>query len=357
MSLNGYTGPGTDTLAGMNRADFEGVRVLVTGATGFTGKALTRRLAELGAIVHAVARPESDRSALKHLPIQWSIGQIFDPDVVKQATEGVAYIFHMATTYRHAAASDELNHQVHVTSTELLAKAVTGRPEFRRFVHVSTIGVHGHIEHPPGNEDSPFGADDIYQRTKAEAELWIRDYAKQSGLPLTVLRPCGLYGPEEERFLKFFKMATHRVMFALGKKGCELHLVHVDDFVGMALRAAVHPAALNEVFICGSPTSISLEDFAALIAKELGHKLTFIRLPALPVYALGYLCELVFKPFGIDPPLHRRRVSFYMKHRSFDTSKIRNRLGYVCAFPDEVGIPLTTRWYVDHGWLKTGRNR
>ena len=337
----------------MNDSSFKGVRVLITGATGFTGKALTRRLCELGAVVHAIVRPESDRSSLKELPVRWFVGQVFDPDVVRQATEGVDYIFHMATTYRHAAASEELNRLVHITSTRLLAEAVTGRAGFKRFVHVSTIGVHGHIEHPPGNEDSPFQAGDIYQHTKAEGELWIRDYAAKTGLPLTVLRPCGLYGPEEERFLKFFKMAAHRIMFALGRKGGGVHLVHVDDFVGMALAAATHPAALNQAFICGSPKSISLEDFAALIGKELGHKVSVIRLPAWPLYALGYVCELICQPFGIDPPLHRRRVAFYTKNRSFDTSKIRNVTGYVCVYPDDIGVPKTARWYVDHGWMKS----
>jgi dihydroflavonol-4-reductase len=336
----------------MNQFSYKDVRVLVTGATGFTGTALTRKLVERGAIVHAIARPESNLGDLKDLPIRWSIGQIYDPDTVKHATDGVEYIFHMATTYRHAGASSDENNLVHIKGTQLLAEAVTGRPGFKRFVHVSTIGVHGHIEHGAANEDAPFQPDDIYQRTKAEAELWIRNYAKEHGLPLTVLRPCALYGPGEKRFLKFFKMANRRLVILLGKPGHGIHLIHVDDFVGMALLAAQHPGGLNNIFICGSPENISLEKMAALIAREFGHSVTVIRLPAFPLYFAGFICEMICKPFGIDPPLHRRRIGFFTKTRNFDTSRVYGKLGYTCMHPDDSGVPELARWYVDHGWIK-----
>ncbi len=337
----------------MELPSFKGVRVLVTGATGFTGVHLCRALASEGAEVVAIARPESDRSPLDGVPVRWVTGQIYDAEAVRTATEGVAYVFHMATTYRHAGLTMETNRLVHITGTQLLAHAVTGQPDFKRFVHVSTIGVHGHI--PLGikaDENAPLQPEDEYQVTKNEAELWIRDYAKSSGLPLTVLRPCALYGPGEKRFLKFFKMANKRVLPLLGPRGYGIHLVHVDDFVGMAMLAARHPDALGEAFICGSPEPIALEDMSRIIAREYGHPITVFRLPAWPVYEAGRACEWICKPFGIDPPLHRRRVAFFTKNRSFDTSKIYTRLGYTCKVPDNVGIPQMARWYADHGWIR-----
>lgn len=337
----------------METPSYKGFRVLVTGATGFTGVHLCRELVAQGAEVVAIARPESDRSPLAGLPIRWVTGQIYDEAAVRDATEGVHVIFHMATTYRHAGLTLEVNRKVHITGTQLLARAVVGRPDFTRFVHVSTIGVHGHI--PLGvkaDENAPLQPEDEYQVTKNEAELWIRDFAKASGLPLTVLRPCALYGPGEKRFLKFFRMANKRILPLLGPRGYGIHLVHVDDFVGMALLAAQHPAALHEAFICGSPEPISLEDMSRMIAKEYGHPITVFRLPAWPVYEAGRVCEWLCKPFGIDPPLHRRRVAFFTKNRSFDTSKVYTRLGYTCKVPDAVGIPQMARWYADHGWIK-----
>lgn len=336
--------------------DYSGECVLVTGATGFTGVSLCRALVNQGARVRAIARPESDRSALADLPIEWVIGQVYDPDVVNAATRDVAYIFHMATTFRHAGLSMDINRKVHLDATELLARAVTDRPDFKRFVHVSTIGVHGHI--PLGvkaDEEAPFQPEDEYQVTKTDAEIWIRKFAASSGLPLTVLRPCALYGPGEKRFLKFFRLANRRHLVLLGPKNYGLHMVHVDDFVGMALLAARHPKAINEVFICGSPEPISLEKMAAMIAGAYGHSISTYRVSARPLYEAGRICEWICKPFGIDPPLHRRRVAFFTKNRSFNTNKVYQTLGYTCQVPDEVGIPQLARWYADNGWIKPNR--
>jgi nucleoside-diphosphate-sugar epimerase len=335
---------------------YAGKLVLVTGATGFTGVSLCRALISEGARVRAIARPESDRSALADLPIEWVIGQVYDPEVVETATRHVDFIFHMATTFRRAGLSMDINRMVHLDATQLLARAVAGRPNFSRFIHVSTIGVHGHI--PLGvkaDEQAPFQPEDEYQVTKTDAENWIRDFASSSGLPLTVLRPCALYGPGEKRFLKFFRLANRRHLILLGPKNYGVHMVHVDDFVGMALLAARHPKAINEVFICGSPEPISLEQMATLIARTFGHPISIYRVSARPLYEAGRICEWICKPFGITPPLHRRRVAFFTKNRSFNTNKVYQTLGYTCRVPDEVGIPQLARWYADHGWIKTNR--
>lgn len=66
---------------------------------------------------------------------------------------------------------------------------------FKRFVHVSSVGVHGHVERPPASETAPFAAGDVYQATKLEGEQWLAAYAKETGLPAVVVRPAAIYGP------------------------------------------------------------------------------------------------------------------------------------------------------------------
>lgn len=336
---------------------WKGVRVLVTGSTGFAGSALLRRLHEAGAALTAIARPMSPRQHLDDLRVHWVLGEIYDPNVVAEACRDVDYIFHLASVYRKTVSSDELNHKVHIVGSQLLAQAALGCPQLKRFVFVSTVGVHGHIEQSPANEDYRLNPGDVYQRTKAEAELWFRAFAREHGLPFTVIRPVALYGPHETRLLKLFRLASYPVVPLLGRHDSQYHLIHIDDFISLLLLAARHPAGLNEIFIAGNPSSISLDNIIRQIAQEIGNHPRIIRLPAAPVYYLAAFIEWLYRDIlKKEPPLHRRRVAFFTKDRSFDTRRIREKLGFQCRYTNEEGLRQTTRWYLDNGWLKKKRN-
>ncbi len=326
-------------------------RILITGATGFTGAVLTRKLAGCGATIHAIARSSSNIEPLKDLDIRWFRGEVYDPATVKAAMEGVSYVFHLAAAYREAKAGEEMNRKVHVESTKLLAETARTNSSFKRFVQVSTVGVHGHIENPPADENYAFNPGDIYQKTKAEAELWLRDFAMKNGLPFTVIRPAAIYGPGDKRLFKVFKMATWPVFPILGSGKCLYHLIHVEDLTDAMMLAATHPAANNETFICGNPDPITLEDMGRTIASELGRNLKVVRIPAWPFFLLGAACEAICKPFGIEPPIYRRRVAFFTKDRAFNTRKLHEKLGYSCKYSNKEGLIRTARWYIDNGWL------
>lgn len=328
-----------------------GTRVLVTGATGFAGQALTRRLASRGVRVRAIARGSSRLDPLADLPVEWVRGEVWDPAIAAPALSDVQYVFHVAAAYRQAGVSDDVYARVHVQSTQQLVQAASREAGFRRFVHVSTIGVHGHIDHPPADERAPFVPGDLYQSTKAEAEQWIAGHAPGMGVAYTIVRPCAIYGPGDTRLLKVFKMASHGVFLALGTGRTLYHLIHVDDLAAILDRAACHPAAAGEAFIAGADAPIRMDDMARTIGRTLGRHVRVIRFPASPVFLLAAACEAACRPFGLEPPLHRRRVAFYTKDRAFDTSKLRNRLGYRNAIANEAGLAATARWYRERGWI------
>ena len=328
-----------------------GTKVLVTGATGFTGAVLVRKLCAMGLAVRAIARSSLNMDPLKDLNIEWFRGDVFDPSVIGPAADGVSYIFHLAAAYREAGLADGVYRNVHVASTKLLAEAAARNAGFVRFVHVSTVGVHGHIEHPPANEEYPFHPGDVYQETKAEAELWFRDFAREHRLPYVVIRPAAIYGPGDRRLLKIFRMATKPLFILLGHGKCLYHLIHVEDLTNVMILAATHPAAAGEVFICGNPEAVTLEQIGTIVAGAMGRTIRTVRLPAWPFLIAGDLCEALCRPFGISPPIYRRRVAFFTKDRSFDTRKMRERLGYQVKFSNEEGLIQTAGWYKEHGWL------
>ncbi len=329
-----------------------GTKVLVTGATGFTGSVLVKRLVEMGLSVRAVARSTSNTTQFKDLPIDWVKGDVYDPEIVKSAMKDIEYVFHVAAAFREAKIKDEDYHNVHVASTKLLAAEALKNPNFKRFVHVSTMGVHGHIDEPPADENYRYAPGDIYQDTKLEAELWIRVFAKETGLPISVIRPAAIMGPGDKRLLKVFKMAGKPIFPLLGFGKCLYHLIHVEDLATGIILCATHPAALNDVFICGNSEPIKLVDMGKIVANILGNKFTIIRMPVTPFFIAGAICEIICKPFGIEPPIYRRRVAFYTKDRAFNTTKIREKLGFKPAYENRAGIEATAHWYIKNGWLK-----
>jgi len=226
-----------------------------------------------------------------------------------------------------------------------------GCPNFKRYIHVSTIGVHGHIDNPPASEKYRFAPGDGYQRTKLQAEEWLIKYAEKNTLPYTIIRPAAIYGPGDKRLLKLFKMALKPFFILLGKGKCMYHLVHVDDLTNAIIIAATHSDALSEVFIIGANEPIAVADIAHIVAEHLNKTFRVIRLPIGPFFLAAEICEAICKPFNIEPPIYRRRVAFYSNDRHFDTSKMRNVLGFISQHNNREGIIETVNWYVQKGWM------
>ncbi len=337
----------------MNNNPIEpGTTVLVTGATGFTGAVLVEKLLKAELKVRALARQSSNIEPFEGLDIQWFRGEVYDEQIIRQAMEDVSYVFHVAAAFRDAKSTEQDYRNVHLVSTQLIVKEAVKNPDFKRLIHVSTMGVHGHIENPPGDENSPFSPGDDYQITKAEADKWLTEFSSTSSFPYTIIRPCAIYGPGEKRLLKLFKMATKTYFPILGSGKCWYHLVHVEDLANAMIVAATEEKALGEAFIIGSKEPIKLEDMAAIIAKEYGRKIQVFRAPIWPFFLIADICELVCKPFKIEPPIYRRRVAFYSKDRNFSTEKMQEVLGYTPLWGNEEGIVQSARWYLDKKWLK-----
>jgi nucleoside-diphosphate-sugar epimerase len=330
------------------------VTVLVTGATGFTGGHLAAALARRGVGVRVLVRPRSlarftggDAAAAGAVAVE---GDLADPAALARACAGVEVVYHIAATYREAGQPDAAYRVVNVEGTRRLLDAALAAG-VRRVVHCSTGGVHGHIAHPPATEDAPFNPGDIYQVTKLEAEQLARQFGDEHGLDVVVVRPIGIHGPGDTRFLKMFRGLARGRFPMLGSGRAYYHLTYIDDLVeGFRLCGEV-PAAAGRTYILAGERYTTLKDLVALVAEELGVRPPWIRLPVWPVWLAGLACELVCVPLRIEPPLYRRRVDFYTKSRAFDITRARTELGYQPRVDLREGIRRTIAWYRAQGWL------
>jgi nucleoside-diphosphate-sugar epimerase len=269
---------------------------------------------------------------------------------VRRAAEGVSVVYHIAASYREAGQRDAAYREVNVQGTRNVLDGAT-RAGARRVVHCSTGGVHGHVEHPPANEDAPFNPGDIYQETKLEAEQVARDVGRTGALEVVIARPIGIYGPGDTRFLKMFRGLARGRFPLLGSGEVFYHLTFIDDLVeGFRLCGEV-PGAAGRTYLLAGPRYTTLNELVAMIAAELGVRTPRFHLPVWPFWVAGLLCEAVCVPLGVEPPLYRRRVDFYTKSRAFDTSRARAELGFAPRVDLEEGIARTAAWYREQGML------
>ncbi|MBA3658656.1 MAG: NAD-dependent epimerase/dehydratase family protein [Gemmatimonadales bacterium] len=325
---------------------------LVTGATGFTGSRLVHALVADGQSVRVIAR--SAVRARDVLPggVEIIEGDLTDPVTVSRAVHGAGVVYHLAAVYREAKHGKLTYSDVNVGATKLLLEAARAG-KVTRFVHCSTVGVHGHIARPPADEQYPFGPGDVYQRSKYEGERLALSYAERYGVPVAVARPTAIYGPGDTRLLKLFRMVAKRRFLLLDGGRVFYHMVYVDDLVRGLRLLGSHPRAVGEVFILGGEEYRTLAELASMIAAELGVPAPWIKLPARPFQMLGSICERVCVPLGIEPPIHRRRVDFYTKSRAFTIEKAKRLLGYRPLVSLEEGIARTAEWYRINGYLGT----
>jgi nucleoside-diphosphate-sugar epimerase len=327
---------------------------LVTGATGFTGSHLVRRLVADGNRVRVIARSAARAREILPETVDVVEGDIADLDVVERATRGVTTVYHLAAVYREAKHPDFRYREVNVDASRRLLDAAVAST-VRRYVHCSTVGVHGHIASPPGDEHTAYGPDDVYQETKCEAEQLALSYRDR--IPLAVARPTAIYGPGDTRLLKLFKMIARRRFPLIDGGENFYHTVHVNDLVRGLLLLGTHPRAVGEIFILGGERYLKLSELAAMIAAAAGVPAPWLRLPAKPFQLAGSLVEKLCVPLGIEPPIHRRRVDFYTKSRAFSIEKAKRMLGYRPEVKLKEGIRETLDWYVANGYIEPAYQR
>lgn len=327
------------------------MKILVTGGTGFTGKALVRRLLDDGHQVVALDFQEGLKTEeLRDWGAEVVIGTVTDKGVVDRCMQGVDIVHHLAAAFRQLNVPNSYYWDVNVQGTKNVLEAAL-REGVKKFVYCSTCGVHGNVEHPPGNEDSPINAADYYQQTKYEAEPIVKEY-QHKGLETTILRPAAIYGPgDPERFFMIFKRVNKGMFPMFGNGKTLYHPLYIDHLVDAHVLAQERGKGVGEAYLIADEHYLEIETLVQKAAMALDVDVKIPHFPIAPVIIVGHICEKVCKPFKITPPIFPRRVDWYRQNRAFSIDKAKRDLGYAPNVSIDEGLRRTAAWYRQEGYL------
>jgi nucleoside-diphosphate-sugar epimerase len=274
------------------------------------------------------------------------VGSVTDPAAVREATSGVDVVYHLAAAQHEAGKPDEHFRRVNVTGTRTMLEAAAG---VRRFVHGSTIGVYRAGKGTVTTEESPTEPDNIYGVTKLEAEGLVRSF--QDAVPAVIVRISETYGPGDRRLLKLFRAIRKGRYFHIGSSTNPHHPIYVDDLVEALRRASVAEAAVGETMVIPGCEVVTTQEMVDTIAKVLDVPPPNRRLPMPLLWSAAVVMETLARPLRITPPLHRRRMHFFVKGFDFRGDRARRILGFEAKVGFREGAQRTAQWYSDAGLL------
>lgn len=313
--------------------------IYLTGATGFIGSRVARRLLERGDRVRCLVRSHARAANLIELGAEIIEGDIADRAVHERGMQGATAAIHLAAIYDLGIVDAKALERTNIEGTRafLGAMAATGLP---RAVYISTTVALGPSESPSEPVeayDGPYHS--VYHRTKAEAHRIARA-GQQNGLPLIIVCPSFVYGPGDEGPAgRFISDIVHRKLPALLSEPAWFAYVFVDD-VAMGIIAALDRGIVGQTYIL-SGEMLSMNDFAARVASIAGVKAPGLRFPMALARPTGVVLDALSRLTHIRFPITSEGVRTTSVDKWLHThERARRELGYAPR-PVSEGLPLT----------------
>jgi dihydroflavonol-4-reductase len=326
--------------------------VLVTGASGFVGSAVARRLSEAGFAVRALVRPTSPTAHLAGLDLDFVSGDLREPASLREALAGVRYLFHVAADYRMWARNPQELIDTNVAGTRALMQEAM-RAGVERVVYTSSVAtLAARADGVSADETMPLEeqrAIGTYKRSKVAAERAVEELIAQ-GLPAVIVNPSTPIGPRDVKPTptgRIIVEAASGRMPAFVDTG--LNMVHVDD-VAEGHLAAFERGRIGERYVLGGQNA-SLAEILRTVAEAVGRRPPTIRIPRQALMPFAHVSEAIARRTGREPMLTLDGLRMAKNKMFFSSAKAERELNYR-ARPYREGIADAIAWFRQAGYLR-----
>lgn len=322
------------------------MRALITGANGFLGSALAKKLAARGDEVRALLKPGASAALLDGQRYEAVEGDVTAPESLARAVAGVDVVFHLAGIRR--APQRAAFFAVNAEGTRHVCEALARAGGRARLVLASSLAAVGPSRDFPVEDAAP-APFDWYGESKAEAERIAVAYSHR--LPVTIARPSRILGPGDRENLVLFKIVQAGVALSLGGGPRPISVIDVDEVADALLALGTDPSALGEAFFISHETT-TLEGLQEEVARALGRRPRALRIPEWAFEGAGRGADSVSRLIGRSLPINRKLAQQLLSPGwTCSTRKADERIGFRPRVPMAESIGRAARWYREKGWL------
>jgi nucleoside-diphosphate-sugar epimerase len=320
--------------------------ILITGATGYIGSALTFKLAEKGQDVRILCRKMPEQPEFRKPNIKMVLGDIHDKAALREAMSGIRQVYHMAAFARLWSKDKNTFHDINVEGAANVFQAAL-EAGVQKLVHTSTAGVIGPSDDKPMTEDRPriTGYFNLYESTKAESERLAAEYTAK-GLPVVVVNPSRVYGPGldtvsnpvtkiVERYIKGDWKVTPGSGNDVGS------YCYIDDVVDGHI-GAMEKGRPGERYIMGG-VNATYNELLGTISRLSGVHNKQYHVPFFLLKLASRIMLFRAELTGSPPLVTPDWVAKYAFNWALDSSKAQREIGYAIR-PLAEGIGSTIEW-------------
>jgi dihydroflavonol-4-reductase len=325
---------------------------LITGATGFIGPYLLKKLAAESHSCRCLVRPGNEHKIHKTDQVEIITGDITRPKTLTGIADGMDRLLHLAT----------LGHMSNFTVTEDMFQAINVQgtlnimEEARRacvakIVHCSTVAAMGICDEIPSTEKTKCNPHHPYGRSKLQAENEVVKMVTENNLPACIVRFSMVYGPGDPRdILKLTRMAKKGLFPKIGNRPKLTPLIHVEDAIDGLLLAA-EKGVPGEIYLITNKHSEPFDRIREIIQESLGIRKRALYVPEWAALAMASLMEKTFGLIGKTPPVSRKNMESTLADRVFSIEKASTELGFNPGIDPAEGLRKTVLWYKENGWI------
>ncbi len=332
------------------------MKTLVTGSTGFLGSAIVRELLKDERPVKVLVRKDADSSNIEGLDIEVAIGDLRNPESLKNALKGCKVLYHCAAFYSLWSRDKRFMFDINVGGTRNILH-IAQELDISKVVYTSTVGCIGlNPDSSPSNEETPMDPSILcndYKLSKFQAEQVALDFSK-NGLPVVIVNPSTPVGPRDIKPTptgKLIQDFLNRKMPAYLDTG--LNLIHVDDCARGHLLAELK-GKVGERYILGNQ-NMSLKEILDALGKITGLPAPTVKMPYFIAYAAGWACEAISRLTQKPPTVPIDGVKMAKYHMYFDASKAVRELG-IPQRPVEKALEEAVHWMRDNNMVKAEKS-